>query len=53
MWKKSSYSNALGNCVETKLSSTDADVRDSTNPDGPVLSFSRPDWEQFLRAIKQ
>nr|WP_218888281.1 DUF397 domain-containing protein [Saccharopolyspora hordei] len=46
-WQKSSYSNANGNCVE--LSSPLGLIRDSKDPDGPVLDV---DVAAFLRAIK-
>ncbi|MER7011979.1 DUF397 domain-containing protein [Saccharopolyspora sp. NPDC000359] len=46
-WRKSSYSNANGNCVE--LSSPRGLIRDSKDPEGPVL---RANVAAFLRAIK-
>ncbi|RKT90092.1 protein of unknown function [Saccharopolyspora antimicrobica] len=46
-WRKSSYSNANGNCVE--LSDPRGLIRDSKDPDGPTL---RADVETFLRAVK-
>ncbi|GHJ46017.1 hypothetical protein Cs7R123_33590 [Catellatospora sp. TT07R-123] len=27
-------------------------VRDSKNPDGPILAFSRESWQSFLDAVK-
>ncbi|MFD8939879.1 DUF397 domain-containing protein [Streptomyces sp. NPDC059578] len=43
-WVKSSYSNNGGDCVECAPSSAPATgivpVRDSKNPDGPVLNVS-------------
>jgi hypothetical protein len=53
-WRKSSYSgNGGGNCVEvaTSLPGIIA-VRDSKNPDGPFLSFSRNDWERFISRMQ-
>ncbi|MDA3624201.1 DUF397 domain-containing protein [Saccharopolyspora sp. WRP15-2] len=46
-WRKSSYSNANGNCVE--LSDPRGLIRDSKDPEGPVLSV---DITGFLRAVK-
>jgi hypothetical protein len=53
-WRKSSYSgNGGGNCVEvaSDLPGVVA-VRDSKNPDGPVLSFSRNEWERFISRMR-
>ncbi|MER6994064.1 DUF397 domain-containing protein [Saccharopolyspora hirsuta] len=46
-WQKSSYSNLNGNCVE--LSNPRGLIRDSKNPEGPVLQV---DIEVFLEAVK-
>lgn len=27
-------------------------IRDSQNPDGPVLSFSRQEWEAFVSGVR-
>jgi hypothetical protein len=45
-WRKSSSSTSQTNCIE--LASTGA-VRDSKNPNGPILSV---DLAPFLAAIK-
>lgn len=39
-WRKSTRSTNTNSCVEV-IGSLDA-VRDSKNPDGPVLRFARP-----------
>jgi hypothetical protein len=50
-WKKSSYSNASGGtCVELAYFGA---VRDSKNPDGPVLVVSRAALESFVAAVKR
>jgi hypothetical protein len=36
-WRKSSYSGAVGNCVEIAWVDGQVTVRNSKNPDGPVL----------------
>jgi hypothetical protein len=54
-WRKSSRSNGSGgNCVEIadNLPGIVA-VRDSKNPDGPALAFSRDRWNAFLGNIKE
>jgi hypothetical protein len=53
-WHKSSYSgNGGGNCVEvtTSLPGVVA-IRDSKNPDGPVLTVSRDEWARFISRLR-
>lgn len=40
-WKKSSYSGNSGNCVEVADLGTAVAVRDSKDPEGPVLVVTR------------
>ncbi|MEV6975582.1 DUF397 domain-containing protein [Kitasatospora sp. NPDC093806] len=52
-WHKSSYSGGNGGqCVETAESAVGRLVRDSKDPEGPVLSFRAPAWRSFLLAIR-
>lgn len=48
-WIKSSYSDANGgNCVEIAPGfPATVPVRDSKNPDGPVLTVGRAAWSAF------
>jgi hypothetical protein len=53
-WHRSSYSgNGGGNCVEvaTDMPGVVA-VRDSKNPDGPVLMVSRDEWAAFITRVR-
>ena len=53
-WFKSSFSNGQGgNCVEVarNLPGVIA-VRDSKNPDGPVLLVSREKWADFITRLR-
>ena len=52
-WRKSSYSGNGGNCVEVarNLPGVVA-VRDSKNPDGPVLIISRDEWARFTAGLR-
>jgi hypothetical protein len=51
-WRKSSYSNPSGNCVETaRLPAGQMAVRDSKRP-GPALIFSPAEWAAFLTAVR-
>jgi Domain of unknown function (DUF397) len=52
-WRKSSYSGNGGNCVEVASGRPGVvAVRDSKNPDGPVLSFSPDEWERFISRLR-
>jgi hypothetical protein len=49
VWAKSSLSFSNGNCVEvTELPGDAVGVRNSRDPGGPVLRFSRDEWDAFL-----
>ncbi len=48
-WKKASASYANGDCVEVaSLPDGRVGIRDSKDPDGPVLRFSAGEWLAFL-----
>jgi hypothetical protein len=47
-WRKSTRSNGSGNCVEIATIGDGIGVRDSKNPDGPVLRFTRSEWAAFI-----
>ena len=49
-WKKSSRSEHE-NCVEMAVAGPWIFLRDSKNPDGEVLVFSRDSWTAFLADI--
>jgi hypothetical protein len=53
-WRKSSYSGGNGGaCVEVASNLPDViAVRDSKDPDGPRLAFSRSDWRAFLAGLQ-
>ncbi|MEU8804860.1 DUF397 domain-containing protein [Spirillospora sp. NPDC048819] len=53
-WRKSSRSNGgEGGCVEVadNLPGVVA-VRDSKDPDGPVLTFAAATWRGFVESVK-
>ena len=54
VWHKSSYSgNGGGDCVEVAHSLSDVvAVRDSKDPDGPVLVVSRDEWARFTARLR-
>ena len=50
IWVKSSFSFSNGNCVEVaELPGGSVGVRNSREPAGPVLRFTRDEWDAFLR----
>jgi Domain of unknown function (DUF397) len=50
-WRKSSHSSANG-CVEIAHSGDLVAVRDSKDPDGPVLLFTDHEWRAFLAGVR-
>jgi hypothetical protein len=49
VWIRSSLSFSNGNCVEVaELPSGSVGVRNSRDPEGAVLTFTRAEWEAFL-----
>jgi hypothetical protein len=51
-WRKSSYTSGQGNCVEVADMPDSHAVRDSKDPEGPILRFSEDSWRAFLGAVK-
>ncbi|MBX6391140.1 MAG: DUF397 domain-containing protein [Frankia sp.] len=48
-WLRSSYcADHLPSCVEVAFGPTGVFVRDSKDPDGPVLAFTQDEWTAFL-----
>jgi hypothetical protein len=52
-WIKSSYSAQEGDCVEIATLPNGVAVRDSKNPNGPVLRFTADEWRAFLARVRQ
>jgi hypothetical protein len=50
-WQKSSHSSANGQCVEVAHLDQAVAVRDSKNPNGPRLIFTRHEWESFVLGV--
>ncbi|MFF4661899.1 DUF397 domain-containing protein [Streptomyces sp. NPDC001282] len=53
-WRKSSYSGTTGgDCVEVADGLPCAvPVRDSKNPDGPVLTIGATAWQRFVDGLR-
>lgn len=53
-WVRSSFSFANGNCVEVaSLPGGSVGIRDSRDPGGPVLRFTRAEWAAFLGGTRR
>lgn len=48
-WRKSSYSNTGGQCVEVRDTPQGADVRDTVNREAGHLTFPASEWTALLR----
>ncbi|MFI7023845.1 DUF397 domain-containing protein [Micromonospora sp. NPDC049900] len=51
-WKKSTRSNAGGDCIEMATPPEAVLVRDSKDRHGPVLSFNTDQWAGFVQGVK-
>lgn len=51
-WFKSSRSSGNGACTMCAHTPTGMAVKDSKDPEGPVLQFQRKDWGAFITEIK-
>ena len=52
-WRKSSYSNSSGNCVEVRDTEHLVGVRDTKQGNhGPILEFPAFAWRKFLAETK-
>lgn len=52
-WVKARASTANGACVEaTSVRADEICVRNSRDPDGPVLRFTKREWVAFLAGAK-
>src|SRR4051794_8775955 len=49
-WRKSSYSQG-GSCVEVRRRSRNIQVRDSKDPQSPVLTFTPQEWVAFVLGV--
>jgi hypothetical protein len=51
-WRKASYSNSSGSCVEVGASATSVLVRDTANRSGVALSIPAPAWRALLAEVR-
>ncbi|QIS04030.1 DUF397 domain-containing protein [Nocardia brasiliensis] len=52
-WRKSSFSNPSGNCVEVaEATNGQVAVRNSRDPESGTLFYTRPEIDAFVRGAK-
>ncbi len=52
-WRKSARSGSADNCVEVAVADDGVvGVRDSKNPNGPVLEFTPAEWAAFTGGVR-
>lgn len=51
-WRKSSYSNSAGECVEVAWAATAVGLRDSKNVE-PVIVVGRSAWAALRRSVTE
>lgn len=51
-WRKARRSMSNGACVEVASSAEGMAVRDSKDPEGPVLYYAAATWDSFLGAAR-
>jgi hypothetical protein len=52
VWQRSSQIDGAENCVEVAFVDDAIAVRDSRDPDGPALIYTRDEWEAFIGGVK-
>jgi hypothetical protein len=52
-WRKSTFSNGQGSCVEVRASAAGVAVRDTKHREGPSLGFTPDEWQAFVQGVKQ
>jgi hypothetical protein len=52
-WRKASHSVGNGECVEVSSALGRVSVRDSKDPEGPVLNYSADTFRSFLGTAKK
>lgn len=52
-WHSSSYSGQSGQCVQAAIiPGGGRAIRDSKDPDGPVLEFTHSEWAAFIKGAQ-
>jgi Domain of unknown function (DUF397) len=51
-WRRSTACSAT-TCVEVATIGDTIAIRDSKDPESPILSYSRRDWQAFISRVKR
>ncbi|WP_281369129.1 DUF397 domain-containing protein [Phytohabitans rumicis] len=51
-WRKSTRSAGNGQCVEIATMSDGIAMRDSKDPEGPILQFRAATWRDFVDSLR-
>jgi hypothetical protein len=51
VWRRSQRCDA-GNCVEVAAIGADIAMRDSKDPDGAILHFTKDEWTAFVAGVR-
>ncbi len=52
VWIKAQASGE-NDCVEVHARPDGVDLRDSKDPDGPILSYNRREWAAFMAGVRE
>jgi hypothetical protein len=50
-WRRSRYCDTNA-CVEVARTDDSVFIRNSSDPDGPILTFTPAEWTAFIRGLK-
>jgi uncharacterized protein DUF397 len=51
-WRRSRRCDT-GHCIEAALVGQEVAVRDSKDPNGPILRFSMDEWSSFVAGVRE
>jgi hypothetical protein len=53
VWVKARMSTSYGQCVQIASTASGVAMRDSKDPDGPILVYTRDEFEAFLGGARK
>lgn len=52
LWRIASFCNG-GSCVRVAFWNQKVLLGDTKSPDGPIFSYTRPQWNEFIERVKR